>query len=106
MFSLMLQTYLTSYEFQDNRLMYTTGVLNRISDPIEYYRIKDVVIESSIFDAIFRLGKMTIVSTDRTYPILRITGVSRKKIDNIEPLLRDKIEASKEGGRGREVDIV
>lgn len=102
----LLTTYFTSYEFTRKRLIYRTGVLNRVSNPIEYYRIKDVIVETSFIDTIFRLSKMAIVSTDRTYPNLSLAGINFHDVTMIEPDLRDSIEKCMEGGRGREIDIV
>ena len=94
----------TIYEFTNDRILIEKGVLNKENDFLEYYRIKDYSIKRPLLARMFNLCDMSIISTDRTDPLLNINMV-----DNLlehEGLIRNKIEESTAQGKGREIDVV
>lgn len=64
------------YKLTDQRLVITSGVLNRKNEQIELFRVKDIDWEEPLFQRIFNLGRMTITSTDQTDPIATLNAIS------------------------------
>ena len=104
-FSLM-SIFMTSYAFSEKRVIFSKGVLNRTSDPIEYYRIKDVVIEQPLHYQALGLMRLRIISTDRTVPLLLLDGIKKNDGFHIEPVLREQIELATNSGKGRELEVL
>ena len=92
------------YEFESDRLIISTGVVNKTSDFIEYYRFKDYTITRSLIERFFNLNSMRIISSDRSDPIICLNYITN--FSNNERKVRDQIEKSAVNGRGREIDIV
>jgi uncharacterized membrane protein YdbT with pleckstrin-like domain len=100
----MLVVYNEEYIFKADRLIISSGVLNKKSDFLEYFRIKDYTITHSLIERILGLCSIEIISTDRSNPLLNLTKI--KDFSQHEPILREGIDLSMATGRGREVDIV
>jgi len=99
-----LTVYNEEYIFNEDRLIVNTGVLNKKSDFLEYYRIKDYTLTRSLTERIFSLCTISIISTDRTNPMLNLSYI--KNFSNREPSFRNAIDVSTATGKGRELDIV
>lgn len=105
-FTLILNSLVTTFEFEAERLKVTEGILVRRLDFIEYYRIKDVSIVRPLHYVIMGICTMTIISSDRSRSMLAIRGLRYSQVAQIEPVLRQAILKCTESGRGREIDIV
>lgn len=85
-----LQQLTTKYTIYDLVFEKTYGVFNRVSDPIDFIKIKDVRKTRSFWEIILGLGSMTIYSpSDTTNPELRIKGLSKQDIEYMFTYLRD-----------------
>ena len=100
----MLCVWNEEYAFNKGRLIVTSGVLNKKSDYLEYFRVKDYSITRTLIERPFSLCTLNIISTDRTNPILELSYI--KNFSRHEPSFRDAIDEATASGRGREVDIV
>ena len=56
----------TFYELTNQRLKISHGVFNQSKDEIELYRVKDTHMEQPFLLRLFRLGNLTIYSSDRS----------------------------------------
>lgn len=84
-----LDVKLERYEIYPDHILCISGVLNRTTDNLEIYRIKDVSLYEPLHLRIFGLSKISIVSSDRTKPFLEIDGVrdSKPKLKAIRTLV-------------------
>ncbi len=64
------RTMAVHYKLTTQRLIHRVGVLRRVTDRIEMIDIDDVTFEQGIFDRIFGVGNIKIVSSDETDPVL------------------------------------
>jgi uncharacterized membrane protein YdbT with pleckstrin-like domain len=92
------------YEFESERIVLHFGVLNKETNYIEYFRIKDYTIKRPLIVRILGLYNLELVSTDRTHPYLYMRFLTNFK--GREEELRELITIASSTGRGREVDVV
>ena len=84
------------YRLTTERLFIRHGLIARHVEEVELYRIKDLKLKQGIFDRIFRVGTITVFSTDDTTPILSLPGIA-----NPEPI-KEQIRANYRKARQRE----
>jgi len=89
---LVLDRLLTSYELTNQRLILRKGILIRVLDEIELYRIRDVKLTRSIFQRLMALGSIHIDSTDGTG---NITLVSVPGSPDVRERIRDVSESQR-----------
>jgi len=94
----------TRYTLTSERMMLTTGVLNRKTDNLELYRVTDLTLSQSFFQRLVGIGNIHLVSTDRTTPTLDIRGV--RQHTHIADTLRDLSEKLRHRRGQREFDVV
>ena len=70
-----LVTRCESFKLTDQRLVITSGVLNKKNEQIELFRTKDITWEQPLLLRLFKLGRLSITSTDRTDPIATINAI-------------------------------
>lgn len=66
----------TVYEITTHRLRVRHGVLNRTTENMELYRIKDFTVEQPFVYRMAKVGNVRLVTSDKTQPTLRIEAVS------------------------------
>lgn len=66
----------TRYRLTTQRLFIERGILSRTTDQTELIRIDDVRTRQSVWNRLFGLGDVELVSTDATQPRLLIEGVA------------------------------
>lgn len=95
----------TQYELTDERLIIRHGIINKTTDEIELYRIKDTSIAYSIINQLTDIGTITIRSSDATTAggelILRDIPHGRAIREDIRRLT----DAARQLRRVRELDI-
>lgn len=70
---------MTSYELQQTRLQTNTGIILRNHEYLELFRVKDINIKRPLHLMIFGLANVYIHSSDKTTPIIKLSGVSKFK---------------------------
>ncbi len=87
--------YLRSMRFviSDGQFIYEHGVFRRTRDFLELYRIIDFREESSFSQQIFGLKTIQIYSGDRSTPRIDMVGMDTR--DNLIPLIRERVGASR-----------
>lgn len=77
---------MTFYEVTPDRIEWSRGILDRRVDNIDMFRVVDLKMRRSIFDCIFGIGTVGLVTTDKTDPQFDFEKVSnpRKLYDIIK----------------------
>ena len=98
-----LKTRFTVYEVTDQRIKLKTGILNQEIDECELYRVRDYKIVKPFFQRIFGLGKIELVTSDRSNSNINLNGI--KDPENLCNLIRDKVEKIRRKTGTRELDV-
>ena len=65
----------TRYSLSDDRLFISVGFLNIKDDEILLYRVRDIDTERTLWQRIFGVGTVTVMSSDKTMPNLVLKNV-------------------------------
>ena len=65
----------TRYALSEDRLFLSVGFLNIKDDEILLYRVRDIDSERSLFQRIFGVGTITVMSSDKSMPNLVLKNV-------------------------------
>lgn len=87
----------TRYELTTERLRRTGGVLSRVTEEMELYRVKDTRLSEPWWLRLFKLGDIELVASDVTTPRLVIRAIPIATARG----LRETIRGAVEGLRGR-----
>ena len=98
-----LRTRFTVYEVTDQRIKLKTGILNQEIEECELYRVRDYKIVKPFFQRIFGLGKIELVTSDRSNSSINLNGI--KNPENLYDLIRDNVEKIRRKTGTREVDV-
>ena len=98
-----LKTRFTVYEVTDQRIKLKTGILNQEIDECELYRVRDYKIVKPFFQRIFGLGKIELVTSDRSNLSINLNGI--KNPENLYDLIRDNVEKIRRKTGTREIDV-
>jgi len=93
----------TQYAITTERMRTRHGVLNKRTDDLELYRIRDYYIERPLFLRLFGLGNLVMETSDTSHPQVTINA-----IPNAEALsnkLRRQVEECRMKKRVQEVDF-
>ncbi len=80
----------TSYLLREDKLIITTGFLNKKEDEIRLYRILDMTLTRSFGQRMFGLGTITCNTSDATSPVLAIKNI--KKSGEVKEALSELVE--------------
>ena len=98
-----LKTRFTVYEVTDQRIKLKTGILNQEIEECELYRVRDYKIVKPFFQRIFGLGKIELVTSDRSNSSINLNGI--KNPENLYDLIRDNVEKIRRKTGTREIDV-
>ncbi len=90
------------YTLTNQRLIMRKGVLNRLTDEIELYRIKDHRLEQPFFLRIFGLGNIILITSDQLNSEILIKAVENSH--EIRENIRQLVEARRVARGVRELD--
>ena len=65
----------TRYSLSDDRLFISVGFLNIKDDEILLYRVRDIDTSRTLWQRIFGVGTVTVVSSDKTMPTLVLKNI-------------------------------
>ena len=89
----------TRYALSEDRLFLRRGWLNIKQDEIVLYRVRDLRVRQNLWQRIFGVGTVTVVSTDKTIPQLEIKNV--KQPFEVKELIHEYVEKMKIARRMR-----
>lgn len=83
----------TRYALSDDRLFISVGFLNIKDDEILLYRVRDIDTSRSLWQRLFGVGTVTVISSDKTMPTLVLQNV--KDPIFVKELIHKQVEEAK-----------
>lgn len=83
----------TRYALSEDRLFLRRGFLNIKQDEIVLYRVRDLRVTQNLWQRLFGVGTVTVVSTDKTIPQLEIKNV--RQPFEVKELIHEYVEKMK-----------
>ena len=83
----------TRYAMSDDRLFTSVGFLNIKDDEILLYRVRDIDTSRSLWQRLFGVGTITIMSSDKTMPTLVLKNVKDPVF--VKELIHKQVEETK-----------
>ncbi|WP_165787149.1 PH domain-containing protein [Pseudohalioglobus lutimaris] len=90
------------YQLSAEQLTASHGVLNRLTDNLELYRIKDTQVFEPIWLRLVGLGNVCIHSSDKTTPTLMVRAIPKPM--DVATMVRRQVEAERVRKGVREFD--
>ncbi len=92
------------YEITSERLIINTGVINKSINDLELYRVKDTRLESPWFFRMLGLGKIVILTSDLSHPLVIIKAINNAK--DVRELLRSAVETRRKERGVSSLDVI
>ena len=83
----------TRYRLSEDRLFLSVGFLNIRDEEILLYRVRDIATKRSLWQRIFGVGTVTVVSSDKTMPTLTLQNVKDPVM--VKELIHKQVEEMK-----------
>ena len=83
----------TRYRLSEDRLFLSVGFLNIKDEEILLYRIRDIATKRNLWQRIFGVGTVTVVSSDKTMPTLTLQNVKDPVM--VKELIHKQVEEMK-----------
>ena len=83
----------TRYALSEDRLFLRRGFLNVKHDEIVLYRVRDLRVSVSLWQHIFGVGSVTVVSTDKSIPELTLKNI--RQPNEVKELIHEHVEKMK-----------
>ncbi len=94
----------TRYALSEDRLFVSVGFLNIKDDEILLYRVRDIDTDRSLFQRLFGVGTVTVMSSDKTMPNLVLKNI--KDPTMVKELIHKQVEEMKIKRRVRVGEIM
>ena len=94
----------TRYGLSEDRLFLSVGFFNIKDDEVLRYRIRDITTKRNLWQRMFGVGTVTVVSSDKTMPTLVLKNI--KKPIFVKELLHEQVEEMKIRRRVRVGEIM
>jgi len=83
----------TRYALSDDRLFVSVGFLNIKDDEILLYRVRDIDTSRSLWQRLFGVGTVTVMSSDKTMPTLVLKNIKDPVF--VKELIHKQVEETK-----------
>jgi uncharacterized membrane protein YdbT with pleckstrin-like domain len=80
----------TKYSLDAKSLKLYKGLFTTTEDDILLFRVMDVTVKRNLFQKVFGLGTMTVISSDKTTPNLEIKNI--KRIHEFKDALDERVD--------------
>ena len=94
----------TKYGLSEDRLFCETGFLTQRTEEILLYRVRDISMSKTLWQRIFGVGTVTIISSDKTKPNLELKNI--KNPGEVKERISHMVEAAKEKRRMRTTELL
>ena len=83
----------TRYQLSEDRLFVSVGFLNIKDDEVLLYRVRDIDTQRSMWQRIFGVGTVTVMSSDKTMPTLVLKNIKDPLM--VKELIHNQVEEMK-----------
>lgn len=83
----------TQYSLSEDRLFVTEGFLNIRDDEVLLYRVRDIDTHRSLWQRLFGVGTVTVISSDKTRPTLVMKNIKEPLM--VKELVHKQVEKTK-----------
>lgn len=83
----------TRYKLSEDRLFVSVGFLNIKDDEVLLYRVRDIDTRRSLWQRIFGVGTVTVMSSDKTMPTLVLKNIKAPLF--VKELIHKQVEEMK-----------
>ena len=83
----------TRYSLTEDRLFLSVGFLNIKDEEVLLYRVRDINTSRTLWQRLFGVGTVTVVSSDKTMPTFELKNI--KDPMTVKELIHDQVEAMK-----------
>ena len=94
----------TRYCLSEDRLFCEKGFFNIKQDEVLLYRVRDLQLNLSLWQRIFGVGTVCVISSDRSVPHLDLINV--KKPREVKELIHRSVEEAKDKRRMRTMEVM
>ena len=94
----------TKYALSEDRLFISTGLLSIKDDEVLLYRVRDIDTSRSLWQRLFGVGTITVMSSDKSMPNLVLKNI--KDPVRIKELIHEQVEEMKLRRRVRVGEIM
>ncbi len=94
----------TRYRMSEDRLFLSTGFLTTKDDEVLLYRVRDISLTITLWQRIFGVGTVTIISSDKTLPTLVLKNIKQPRM--IKEKIHQQVEEMKMRRRMRIGEIM
>ncbi len=94
----------TRYALSEDRLFLSVGFLSIKDEEVLLYRVRDITTRRSLWQRIFGVGSVTILSSDRTQPSITLKNIKRPM--EIKELIHECVEEMKRRRRMRVGEVL
>jgi len=98
-----LQTKCTVYEVTNERLKTTEGVFSKVTDTLEFYRVKDIERQQPFLHRICGIENVQLTTSDVSSPLVVIEAVPQDA--ELADKIRNQVEAIRQQKGVREIDV-
>ena len=89
----------TRYALSEDRLFLKRGFLNVHQDEIVLYRVRDLRVSQTLWQRVFGVGTVTVISTDKSIPELALKNI--RQPNDVKELIHEYVEKMKIARRMR-----
>ena len=89
----------TRYARSEDRLFLKRGFLNVHQDEIVLYRVRDLRVSQTLWQRVFGVGTVTVISTDKSIPELALKNI--RQPNEVKELIHEYVEKMKVARRMR-----
>ena len=83
----------TRYRMSEDRLFLSTGFFTTKDDEVLLYRVRDISLTITLWQRIFGVGTVTIISSDKTLPTLVLKNIKQPRM--IKEKIHQQVEEMK-----------
>ena len=83
----------TRYSLSEDRLFISEGFLNIKDDEVLLYRVRDIDTRRSLWQRLFGVGTVTVLSSDKTMPALELKNIKDPVM--VKELIHKQVEEMK-----------
>ena len=89
----------TRYALSEDRLFLKRGFLNVHQDEIVLYRVRDLRVSQTLWQRVFGVSTVTVISTDKSIPELALKNI--RQPNEVKELIHEYVEKMKVARRMR-----